>query len=135
MAPRLLAPLRLSGLLALAALLIGAQELLGLLLPLVDLAVELPAGLVPGDLSGLLDAFVRHVGMLPSQFYARPVAHKSCGQPSYRKPQAGGTRGAASQPGCALAATCRCVRWPGRLRGGTRRRYASNEASRPRPRA
>src|SRR6478609_10736800 len=67
MAPRLLAPLRVSGPLALAALLVGAQELLGLLLPLVDLAVELPAGLVPGDLPGLLDALVRHVGMLPGQ--------------------------------------------------------------------
>src|SRR5262252_8063207 len=55
------------GLLALAALLVGAQEPLGLLLALFDLAVELPAGLVPGGLSCLLDALVRDVGMLPGE--------------------------------------------------------------------
>jgi len=55
----------------LAALLVGAQELLGLLLALFDLAVELPGGLVPGDLSGLVDALVRDVGMLPGELLGR----------------------------------------------------------------
>ena len=42
---------------------------LGLLLPGLDLAVELPAGSL-GELRGLIQTFVREVGMLASGFLA-----------------------------------------------------------------
>ena len=53
--------------LVLVALLVRAQEALGLLLSTLDLAVELPAGLVLGFLFGLVQALVHDVGVLAGE--------------------------------------------------------------------
>src|SRR5580704_962513 len=53
--------------LVLVALLVRAQEALGLLLGTLDLAVELPAGLALGGLLGLVQALVHVVGVLAGE--------------------------------------------------------------------
>src|SRR5580704_6013278 len=63
--------------LVLVALLVRAQETLGLLLGTLDLAVELAAGLVLGDLLGLVQPLVHHVTVLAGEILrlVHPIRH------------------------------------------------------------